>query len=187
MTNLYLYYLATRPLTIHDWFNGGWSDPAYCLELHTMGFSSIQGMLYGAVVPRALPEVTRGVFLAWRASLRHTHWAGRLTQYTPLWYGTRLREVASLSGFRQWVLIRVTLLGDVWSGTHIRSFQDLQARYSIPPSQFFSYLQLRHALHSHIPEGTSLPEYSPPEARYDRQFGEGWDLSDLPFTYQQYP
>lgn len=84
MKNLYLYYLATRLLKVHDWFAGGWSDPAYRLELHTLGLLGIHGMLYGNPIPRTLPVVTRGVFLAWRASLRHTRWSNKLTLHTPL-------------------------------------------------------------------------------------------------------
>lgn len=57
------------------------------------------------------------------------------------------------------------MLGDIWSGNHIRTFKDLQIRYFLHNTQFYRYLQLRHALQSHITDGSSLPEYSPPEAQ----------------------
>lgn len=68
MTNLFLYYLATRLLIIHDWFNGGWSDPANLLELGRLGFVQAQAMLYGTPIPQTLPVVTRSV--SWRGG-RH--------------------------------------------------------------------------------------------------------------------
>ncbi|KAJ1098652.1 hypothetical protein NDU88_003759, partial [Pleurodeles waltl] len=34
----YLYYLATQLIVVHDWFNGGWEDPAYKTELTLLGF-----------------------------------------------------------------------------------------------------------------------------------------------------
>lgn len=64
MANLYFYYLATRLLVLHDWFNGGWSTTACRVELESLGFSQIQAMLYGALIPCALPAVTRAVLLS---------------------------------------------------------------------------------------------------------------------------
>lgn len=68
-------------------------------------------------------------------------------------------------GLRAWDLIDISLLGDIWSGNHIRTFKDLQIRYSLHNTQFYRYLQLRHALQSHITDGSSLPEYRPSEAQ----------------------
>lgn len=165
VTNLHLYYLATKILVIHDWYNGGWSDPAYQTELRNMDFPQLQGYLYGAPIPRELPTITRTVLVAWRTALRYTHWDKRLTRNTPLWHSTWLYEVSSLLGFRKWDLIGVTLLGDIWTGDHIRTFPDLQQRHALSGSQFYKYLQVRHALTTHVPTGTSLPEFSPLEAQ----------------------
>ncbi|KAJ1164604.1 hypothetical protein NDU88_005039 [Pleurodeles waltl] len=37
MSNIHSYHLATQVLVINDWMGGGWTDPAYRLELQTMG------------------------------------------------------------------------------------------------------------------------------------------------------
>lgn len=55
VTNLHLYYLATRLLVVHDWYTGGWSDPAYQTELRYMDFPQLHAYLYGAPIPQALP------------------------------------------------------------------------------------------------------------------------------------
>lgn len=99
MTSPFFYYKATRLLVIYDWFNGGWSDPAYQLELESLGFPRVQAMLYRAPIPLTLPAITRMVFLAWLSALRYTQWEVKLTKQTPLWHGTWLGEMATLEGF----------------------------------------------------------------------------------------
>lgn len=129
-----------------------------------MDLPQLHAYLYGTPIPQTLPSITRSVLLAWRTALRHTRWE-KLTQQTPLWHGSWLSEKSFLTGFQSWDRIGISLLGDIWAGDHIQSFAELQARHSLHTSQFYRYLQLRHALAVHISTGTSLPEFSPPEAQ----------------------
>lgn len=82
VTNLHLFYLASKILAIHDWYNGGWSDPAYQVELCAMDFPQLQGYLYGAPIPLDLLGITRAALVAWRTALRYVHWENRLTRHT---------------------------------------------------------------------------------------------------------
>ncbi|KAJ1119448.1 hypothetical protein NDU88_007634 [Pleurodeles waltl] len=152
-------------LVINDWMGGGWTDPAYQLELQTMGYPRILDILYGSPIPRDTPDVTKVVLLGWRTAQKVTGWWGRLTQQTPLWHGKQLIHVAGLEGFQKWDTIGISTLGDIWRGTHIRSFQDLQKQYSLNKTQFHRYLQLRHALLVHLQTGDTIPEHSPMEAK----------------------
>ncbi|KAJ1166053.1 hypothetical protein NDU88_006463, partial [Pleurodeles waltl] len=73
--------------------------------------------------------------------------------------------VAGLEGFQNWDNIGISTLGDVWNGSHIQSFEDLQKNFSLNKTQFHRYLQLRHALSVHIRVGETIPECSPMEAK----------------------
>lgn len=50
-------------------------------------------------------------------------------------------------------------------GRSLKSFQDLQTEFHMPQTQFYRYLQLRHALSPSLEGLESLPEFSPIEAK----------------------
>ncbi|KAJ1205838.1 hypothetical protein NDU88_001263 [Pleurodeles waltl] len=165
MSNIQYYYLAMHTLVINDWVGGGWSYPAYKLELQTMGYPQIFGTLYGNPIPRDTPDVTKVVLQGWRTAQKVTGWWGRLTQQTPLWHGRQLEHVAGLEGLQTCDNIGISTLGDIWDGSHMRSFQDQQKQYALNKTQFYRYLQLRHALLVHVQTGDTIPEHSPMEAK----------------------
>ncbi|KAJ1153199.1 hypothetical protein NDU88_005960 [Pleurodeles waltl] len=165
MSNIYFYYLATHLLVINDLLGGGWTDPAYRLELQTICYSGVFDALYGGRIPRDTPEVMKVVLLGWRAAQRVTGWWDRLTRQTPLWQWRHLREVSALEVFWKWDNIGISTLGDVWGESHMRSFEEIQESYSLNKTQFPKYLQLRHTLLVHIRPGDSVPNCSPMEAR----------------------
>ena len=70
-----------------------------------------------------------------------------------------------LQGFAQWDKIGISLLEDVWQGSTLMSFQELQEQYRLAPTQFYRYLQLRHAIAGHIPPDTIIPEFNPMKAK----------------------
>ena len=47
----------------------------------------------------------------------------------------------------------------------MKSFAALQAEYHLHHTQFFSYLQLRHALHPYLAQLEMVPEHNPLEAK----------------------
>lgn len=48
-----------------------------------------------------------------------------------------------------WSNSTIRYLGDIFNESGLRSFQDVRDTYALPPSSFFFYLQLRHALNAH--------------------------------------
>lgn len=50
-------------------------------------------------------------------------------------------------------------------GAVLKSFQDLQTDFQMPKTQFFKYLQFRHALSPSLEGLTVLAEFSPIEAK----------------------
>ena len=165
MIDLRLYYWATQLVVINDWLCGGWADSAYIRELQPLGLDGILGLLYGSPVTNQTPEVTRVIFGAWRGALRWTGWSGRLTLSTPLWVGTWLPHSAGLEGFSGWDRIGITLLGDILKKGVVKSFAELQSEFQMHSSQFFRYLQLRHALAASSPQLKDLAEFNPLEAK----------------------
>ena len=154
---------ATQILVINEWMCGGWSDPTYRRELACLGYQGVMDLLYGGVLSRTVPEITRSVVLAWRGALTWTGWNRKHTLMTPLWVGTWLAHVAGLEGFAKWDHIGITLLGDIWGPSSLNSFEELQREFGLHRSQFFKYLQLRHALATYGLK--RLEEFNPLEVK----------------------
>ena len=165
MIDLRLYYWATQLTVINDWMNGGWSDSTYIRELQPMGLKGMLGMMYGDPVTRSIPEVTQAVITAWRGALRWIRWDKRISAMTPLWAGSWLSHSAGLKGFGRWDLIGISLLGDVTENGLMKDFTTLQAEYSLDRTQFYKYLQLRHALAPYRHRMEDLAEFNPLEAK----------------------
>lgn len=115
-------------------------------------------------------------------------WRGTLTQTTPLWQGIYLRSVSTLTGLRGWDRVGISTLGDVMRGTTMKSFQQLQTDFCLHKSQFYKFLQLRHALQPHIHTLESLPEFQSLEGRLltgdlGPQDQTGLSDTDDPYTH----
>ena len=103
------------------------------------------------------------------------------TLLSQLWTGSWLSHVVGLRGFARWDLVGITLLGDVWDGSSTGSFAELREEFSLQPSQFYKYLQLRHALEAHRDSLVEAEEFNTLEAKVlrgamDRRGG----LADIP-------
>lgn len=94
-----------------------------------------------------------------------TGWENKLTEQTPLWEGDFLKELKWLQGFRKWSLIGIGVLGDVWKGGKMLTFDTLREEFQMGGGEFLRYRQLRLAFHCYLEEGTVIPEYSPLEDR----------------------
>lgn len=120
-------------------------------------------LLYSSKRLDSLPPATQTTIRLCRYLVRPMGWDGRLTWASPLWHGTYLRQVAALQGFCQWDIIGISTLGDIMWGRVLKSFKNLQDEFQLHKSQFFRYLQLRHALSSSLTHLTDLPEFHPLE------------------------
>lgn len=120
-------------------------------------------ILYSPPVRRALPDAAPVVFQVWRQTLKKIGWWGRLTRETPLWSNGLLPQLQSLDGFWGWDVIGISRLEEVMKGTVLKSFQQLQTDYAMSKTQFYRYLQFRHALRPQIKDLTSLPAFIPIE------------------------
>ncbi|KAJ1099291.1 hypothetical protein NDU88_004393 [Pleurodeles waltl] len=70
MSNIHYYLHAMHLVVINDWVGGGWSDPAYRLELRSLGYPRIFDILYGGPISRDIPDVTKVTLLGWRVAQR---------------------------------------------------------------------------------------------------------------------
>ncbi|KAJ1125539.1 hypothetical protein NDU88_003967 [Pleurodeles waltl] len=87
------------------------------------------------------------------------------TEITPLWQSDILDEVGGLQGIKTLVLIGIGQLGEVWQNQAFVSFDTPQQDYEMGDSERFHYLQLGHALRTHILEGEQLNTVAPLEVR----------------------
>ena len=74
-------------------------------------------------------------------------------------------EVKKLKGFRQWDVIGISIVEDILEGGQMKTFEALQAEYRLHRSQYFKYIQLRHAWRAQNIEAVELEDFSPLEAR----------------------
>lgn len=153
------YYLASQLLNINGWVFSPLEEPAYRVDRLAMGKGSYLTELYRKRRNiTQLPVHTRTAVEAWRKATRMTGWEAKLTEQTPLWVGDHLRELNRLEGFQKWSLIGIDLLGDVWKGGKMVEFDSLREEFQMGEGEYLRYRQLRHALHCHLKEGTSIPE-----------------------------
>ncbi|XP_078506465.1 uncharacterized protein LOC144765829 [Lissotriton helveticus] len=88
-------------------------------------------------------------------------WHDRLTLATPLWASERLGLLGRTKGFRNWDLIGISRIGDLWDSNGVKLFPSLQSTYELADTEYFRYLQVRHSLQENIPQGTVPPPASP--------------------------
>lgn len=69
-----------------------------------------------------------------------------LMNISPLWHNPELQELTSLTGFSQWNNKGVWNLSHIYSNGILKQYQQLCSEFGLPSSQFYRYLQLRHAL-----------------------------------------
>lgn len=68
------------------------------------------------------------------------------TMYTSVWHTPWLTELCKLSGFEPWMTRGVRRVNQILNAEgELKQFSDLQNEFAIPHSQFFKFLQLRHA------------------------------------------
>lgn len=67
------------------------------------------------------------------------------TKHTPLWDNPALPEMQKLRGFGNWVQSGISALSQVQQDDSLKSFDNLQADFSLPRTSFYQYLQFRHA------------------------------------------
>lgn len=65
---------------------------------------------------------------------------------SPIWNNKYYGELLSLTCAEQWRSHGVTHLVHIFSNGRLLSFADLQAKFGLPHSMYFPYLQLRHAI-----------------------------------------
>ena len=152
-------------MVVNEWSFGHFHDLAYASELWVLADTPICPLLNGTKMPLGLSPATVVVFKSWLSTMQHIKWKGRLTEERPLWLGTALPQVAAFQGFRDWGLIGISSLGHVVCGGILKSFSEMQEEYDLHKSQFYKYLQLRHALTPYLFPDTEIPEHNPLEAK----------------------
>lgn len=81
------------------------------------------------------------------------------------WNSEKLGSLWRSKGFDKWELIGISRIKDIWGKTSIHSFDTLKKQFSLADAEYFRYLQIRHALLTHIPRDTTPLEASPLEGR----------------------
>lgn len=69
-------------------------------------------------------------------------------EFTPIWRNKYYKELLNLKDFRSWEAKDIHYISQLFNGNVFKSFSDLQNEFMIPRTQFFQYLQLRHAIQS---------------------------------------
>lgn len=67
-----------------------------------------------------------------------------ITRYHPIWEKGRLEQLGKLQGFAEWYTQGIYYLHQLYSNSHLKTFEDIRAEFGIQSSRFYQYLQLRH-------------------------------------------
>lgn len=68
--------------------------------------------------------------------------------FTPIWRNKYYKELFKLKDFCLWETKGVQYISQLFNGNILQFFTDIQDEFTIPRTQFFKYLQLRHAIQS---------------------------------------
>lgn len=67
----------------------------------------------------------------------------------PLWHNMNVQIGNKPLDFKPWSLKGINVVGDLYDGNGMFSYQDLKDRFDLQDSSFFYYLQIRSALKAH--------------------------------------
>lgn len=79
------------------------------------------------------------------------------TLATPLWEGSKLKEVHKLKVFETWDLLGISTIGDITGKGELKTWAQLSQEYDLNNLQFIKYAQLRRAWQAEHIQGTNLP------------------------------
>lgn len=181
--------IATRKLTL-GWYDGGiglpdlkryyWAahlaainqgtyrphdDPAFQMDRWLLPGRCFSGALYSKPPKPPLTGPTAHAVQVWKSANKSLGWEGKITLATPLWYSDCLGCLIRTKGFSKWDLIGITKVGDLWKSGEVIPFRNLQSEYEMTITEHFRYCQIKHALYSALPKGSSPPQTSPLEDR----------------------
>lgn len=182
LPNIKAYYWASHLMTINQWLHAPQDEPAYRMDRHLLGHDQILRTLYNGLKGHNVTGPTKHTIILWHKAQRTLRWQGKLTQVTPLWCTRRLGNFCNTKGFRQWDLIGISRIGDIWGKGAVLPFDKLQQTYNLASTEHYRYIQIRHALTGAIPKGSKLPDASPLE---DRLLTEHMTRKAISLTYKK--
>lgn len=165
LPDIKIYYWASQLTVINKWLHAPQDEPAYRMDRHLLGPDGVMTALYNNSNKMKLTGPTQHAIHVWHVAQTALKWDGIITQATPLWDTRKLGNLRNSKGFKQWDLIGISQVGDLWKKGKILTFAQLQATYKLSQTEHYRYIQIKHALNATIPTGSSIPEASPLEDR----------------------
>ncbi|CAH2223649.1 Hypothetical predicted protein, partial [Pelobates cultripes] len=98
--------------------------------------------------PPQMLETTKLLLHTWDTSRAHLSVTGDLSLASTM-YSIYLRNPTF--DFRAWTKAGCTHIHDLYTGSSLKQFPDIQAQYKIPNRAIFSYLQIKSMLQHHTP------------------------------------
>lgn len=176
------YYWAAHLVVLNQWVHAPQDEPAYRMDWHLLGTDGILRALYRTPRQQGLTGPTAHTVKIWYEAQRSLGRHGVITQATPLWDTKKLGTLRNTKGFRQWDLVGISTVGDMWKKGKILTFKELQQEYELAEMEIYRYLQIHHALTTLIPPGSTLPEASPLE---DRLLTDHMHTKAISLTYKK--
>lgn len=142
-----LYYLAAQLQHLRGWENVDSVDTgtqllrSYFANVNLYEVLDSKGFLSNS---KKFPTLCLIHKLWWK--LRGMYDITGCTTYTSVWHTPWLTELCKLSGFESWVSKGIRRVKQILTPEgELKQFSDLQNEFALPHSQFFKFLQLRHA------------------------------------------
>lgn len=142
------YFVASQLQQLNNWGEVDPSDPIRSLLLPDGSSLPVLAHLEAGFthLSYSLPTITL-LNTLWKYVRSLLHIKG-VCSWTPIWRNVYFKELLKLEDSRSWEAAGVHYIALLFSGTTLKSFTELSEEFCLPRTQFYRYLQLRHAIHS---------------------------------------
>ncbi len=164
LPNLMLYHLAFQIRAMRVWVDTHSKVPWRSIESDRVLPHRLQDLPFTGVGSRSLHQkfgnIISTTLKAWFNAEKITGHIKKISRQSPLWNNTRLLSGNQPFVYPPWSSKGALTFGDVFNGSGLRTFQDIQADYSLPGTSFFMYLKLRSAMKAYgVPWNSILDDH----------------------------
>lgn len=144
--NPWLYFVASQLQHFSGWARVDESGAAGRLIRAWSGWSNLGNWLEigGHGVSRSRFPTLALIYKVWDRGKRALGLNG-FSRFSPIWRNPMLPEFGKLSGFESWKSLGIYTLDQLQVHGDLKSFEQLQSEFNLPPRAIFSYLRLKHA------------------------------------------
>lgn len=164
LPNFQIYYWAFQIRAIRTWTDKDSKVPWRSIESAIVHPHRLQDLPFTGLGRRnshhKFGNVISSTLAAWYSAEKAIGHSKKLSQQSPLWNNAHFLSDQQPFVYPLWQSKGVSTFSNIFDGTGLRTFQDIQAEYSLPGFSFFLYLRLRSAMKAYgVPWNSVLSDH----------------------------